>query len=57
MVDIEWFPDWGLAPLLTGPANINFKLVNRDVKFCVKEDLFHIERQIKVKNITSKEAT
>ena len=56
MVDVEWFPDWGLAPLLTGPANINFKLVNRDVKFSVKADLFHIERQIKAKNITSKEA-
>ena len=56
MVDVEWFPDWGLAPLLTGPANINFKLLNRDVKFSVKADLFHIERQIKAKNITSKEA-
>jgi len=56
MVDVEWFPDWRLAPLLTGPANINFKLVNRDVKFSVKADLFHIERQIKAKNITSKEA-
>ena len=31
MVDVEWFPDWGLAPLLTGPANINFKLLNRDI--------------------------
>ena len=56
MVDVEWFPDWGLAPLLTGPANINFKLVNRDIKFSIKADLFHIERQIKAKNITSKEA-
>ena len=56
MVDVEWFPDWGLAPLLTGPANINFKLLNRDVKFSIKADLFHIERQIKAKNITSKEA-
>ena len=56
MVDVEWFPDWGLAPLLTGPANINFKLLNRDIKFTIKADLFHIERQIKAKNITSKEA-
>ena len=26
LVDVEWFPDWGLAPLLTGPANINFRV-------------------------------
>ena len=42
IVDVEWFPDWGLAPLLTGPANINFKLVDRDVKFTIKADLFNI---------------
>ena len=24
-VDVEWFPDYGLAPLLTGPANIHFR--------------------------------
>jgi len=42
IVDVEWFPDWGLAPLLTGPANINFKLVDRDIKFSIKADLFNI---------------
>ena len=42
IVDVEWFPDWGLAPLLTGPANINFKLVDTDVKFSIKADLFNI---------------
>jgi len=42
IVDVEWFPDWGLAPLLTGPANINFKLVDRNVKFTIKADLFNI---------------
>ena len=42
IVDVEWFPDWGLAPLLTGPANINFKLVDTDVKFTIKADLFNI---------------
>jgi hypothetical protein len=42
IVDVEWFPDSWLAPLLTGPANINFKLVDRDVKFTIKADLFNI---------------
>ena len=42
IVDVEWFPDWGLAPLLTGPVNINFKLVDRNVKFTIKADLFNI---------------
>ena len=42
IVDVEWFPDWGLAPLLTGPANINFKLADGDVKFSIKADLFNI---------------
>ena len=26
LVDVEWFPNWGLAPLLTGAANINFRV-------------------------------
>ena len=42
LVDVEWFPDWGLVPLLNGPATINFRLVDRDVKFSVKTDLFNI---------------
>ena len=42
IVDVEWFPDWGLAPLLTGPANINFKLADGDVKFSIKAELFNI---------------
>ena len=57
MVDVEWFPDWGLVPFFTGRANINFKLVDRDVKFSIKANLFHIGRQfINATNITSKEA-
>ena len=46
IVDVEWFPDWGLAPLLTGPANINFKLKDRDVKFTIKADLFNISHRM-----------
>jgi hypothetical protein len=46
MVDVEWFPDWGLAPFFTGRANINFKLVDRDVKFTVKANLFHIGQRM-----------
>ena len=42
MVDVEWFPDWGLVPMFNGPANINFKLVDRDVKFTIKTDFFNI---------------
>ena len=42
IVDVEWFPDSWLAPLLTGPANINFKLVDSNVKFTIKADLFNI---------------
>ena len=42
IVDVEWFPDWGLAPMFNGPANINFKLIDRDVKFTIKTDFFNI---------------
>ena len=42
MVDVEWFPNWGLVPMFNGPANINFKLVDRDVKFTIKTDFFNI---------------
>jgi hypothetical protein len=42
IVDVEWFPDWGLVPMFNGPANINFKLVDRDVKFTIKTDFFNI---------------
>jgi len=42
LVDVEWFPDWGLAPMFNGPANINFKLIDRDVKFTIKTDFFNI---------------
>jgi len=42
IVDVEWFPDWGLVPMFNGPANINFKLINRDVKFTIKTDFFNI---------------
>jgi len=42
IVDVEWFPDWGLVPMFNGSANINFKLVDRDVKFTIKTDFFNI---------------
>jgi len=42
IVDVEWFPDCGLVPMFNGPANINFKLVDRDVKFTIKTDFFNI---------------
>ena len=42
IVDVEWFPDLMLSPFLNGPANINFKLVDRDIKFTIKADLFNI---------------
>ena len=41
-VDVEWLPDYGLAPLLTGPANINFKAIDSDISFSVKNELFHV---------------
>ena len=42
IVDVEWFPNGGLVPMFNGPANINFKLVDRDVKFTIKTDFFNI---------------
>ena len=42
IVDVEWFPNWGLVPMFNGPANINFKLIDRDVKFTIKTDFFNI---------------
>ncbi|MDC0470647.1 hypothetical protein OAO13_04615 [Candidatus Pseudothioglobus singularis] len=42
IVDVEWFPNWGLLPMFNGPANINFKLINKDVKFTIKTDFFNI---------------
>ena len=42
IVDVEWYPDWGLVPFFNGPATINFKLVDRDVKFSIKTNFFNI---------------
>ena len=42
IVDVEWYPDWGLVPFFNGPATINFKLVDRDVKFSIKTYFFNI---------------
>ena len=42
LVDVEWFPDSGIVPYLNGPANINFKLIDSDVKFTIKTDFFNI---------------
>ena len=36
------FLDWGLAPMFNGPAIINFKLIDRNVKFTIKTDFFNI---------------
>ena len=41
-VNVEWFPDYGLAPLLTGPANINFKAIDSNISFMVRNELFHV---------------
>ena len=46
LVDVEWFPNWGLAPLLTGPANINFRVKDTNFKFTIKSQLFHIAQRI-----------
>ena len=46
LADVEWFPDWGLAPLLTGPANINFRVKDTNIKFTIKSELFHIALRI-----------
>ena len=42
IVDVEWYPDWGLVPMFNGPAIINFKLVDSDIKFSIKTDFFNI---------------
>ena len=46
IVDVEWFPDNGLAPFVTGPANITFTLVDRDKSFTKTAELFHIPNGI-----------
>ena len=46
IVDVEWFPIWDEAPMFNGPANINFKLKDRDVKFTIKADLFNISHRM-----------
>ena len=46
LVDVEWFPNWGLAPLVTGPANINFRVKDTNIKFTIKSELFHIAQRI-----------
>ena len=63
LVDVEWFPNWGLAPLLTGPANINFRVKDTNITFPIKSELFHIAQRIfslpnyrlNAENITKKE--
>ena len=45
-VNVEWFPDVGLAPFFTGHANINFKLVDQDIQFTVRSELFNIPQAI-----------
>ena len=41
IVDVEWFPDNGLAPFLTGPANITFTLKESNKSFTVRTELYH----------------
>ena len=40
-VDVQWFPDNGLAPFLTGPANITFTLKESNKSFTVRTELYH----------------
>ena len=40
-VDVQWFPDNGLAPFLTGPANITFTLKESNKSFTVRTGLYH----------------
>jgi hypothetical protein len=42
IVDVEWYPDWGLVPMFNGPATINFKVIDTDIKFTIKTDFFNI---------------
>jgi len=41
IVDVEWFPDNGLAPFLTGPANITFTLKESNKSFTLRTELYH----------------
>lgn len=45
-VNIVWTPDGGLAPVLTGPALINFKSEKWGDSFAVKADYFHIHEKV-----------
>ena len=38
---LEWFPDNGLAPFLTGPANITFTLKESNKSFTLRTELYH----------------
>ena len=41
IVDVKWFPDNGLAPFLTGPANITFTLKESNKSFTIRTELYH----------------
>ncbi len=41
IVDVEWFPDNGLAPFLTGPANITFTLKESNKSFTLRTEFYH----------------
>ena len=41
IVDVQWFPDNGLAPFLTGQANITFTLKESNKSFTVRNELYH----------------
>lgn len=45
-VNITWTPDGGLAPMLTGPALINFKSKNRDDLFTITADYLHVSSEV-----------
>ena len=41
IVYVEWFPDNGLAPFLTGPANITFTLKESNKSFTLRTEFYH----------------
>lgn len=45
-INIVWTPDGGLAPVLTGPALINFKSEKWGKSFAVMADYFHLPKSL-----------
>lgn len=45
-VSVAWAPDGGLAPMLTGPALINFRSNEWGGSFSIKADYFHLPKDM-----------